>query len=117
MLETDIKNELKKLWFDEHFDESNLSEIERILSIKPSYVDFFVRKIESEASQMNTIYLIVLSVIPLETCVRYAIEQDDWLISDFSEYNWFKSENSFKIMTELEYEDWLAIQLIKDSQS
>ena len=112
-----IERELDKLWSDESFDEDNLSEIEYILAGNPSYVDFFVRKVDIESSQMDTLYLIVLKAIPLESCVLYAIDKDDWVVEDFSEYNWFKGVDTFKSMSLFDYENWLSKQMLKDGRS
>ncbi|MEM9103826.1 MAG: hypothetical protein AAGB12_16075 [Pseudomonadota bacterium] len=111
-----VEHELNKLWSDGSFDEYNLSEIEDILKRNPSYVDFFVRKIDIESSQMDTLYLIVLNAFPLESCIRYAIDKDDWVVEDFSEYDWFEGVGTFKPMSLSDYENWLSQQMIKDGR-
>lgn len=109
--------ELDKLWSDERFDEDNLSEIEGILTKKSSYVDFFVRKIDINSSQMDALYLIILTVIPLEICVLYAIEQDAWDIGDFSEYGWFQGVDTFNLISLSDYEYCLSNQIFRDGRN
>ncbi|RJG35200.1 hypothetical protein, partial [Motilimonas pumila] len=76
-----VERELDKLWSDKSFDEDNLSEIEDILAKSPSYVDFFVRKVDIESSLMDTLYLIVLNAVPLESCVQFAPQTTNWNIN------------------------------------
>ena len=75
-----IRQQLEKLWHAENFDEANIQAIHDILKDKPSYVDYFVEMLNPDLAHeppddspaLDSLYLIILPVIPLESCVRYA---------------------------------------------
>ncbi|WP_281559528.1 hypothetical protein [Thalassomonas sp. RHCl1] len=112
-----IESELFKLWTDDCFDESNFSEIHEILKKNPSYVDFFVKRIDMDSADMDTLYLLIINVIPLSSCVTYALEKEDWLVDDFVEFEWFNGLDDFSLMDAAQYEQWLVKQKKAEGRS
>lgn len=117
-----IRQELEKLWHAENFDEANIQAIHDILKEKPSYVDYFVEMLNPDSSNqppddspaLDSLYLIILPVIPLENCVHYALDKDGWTIEDFHSFHWFEGSDTFKPMFRADYLIWLARQTNTD---
>ncbi|WNJ97678.1 hypothetical protein RND59_16230 [Vibrio ruber] len=110
---------LEKLYRSEYFDEASYRVIENFLQEHPSYVDFFVQKLASEPENMEVLYLIIIDIVPLDCCIKYALECEDWTYQDFAEshYSWYKDRESFSPMTREAYEQWLTKQMIKEGRA
>lgn len=117
-----IRQELEKLWHAENFDEANIQAIHDILKEKPSYVDYFVEMLNpdlpheppDDSPALDSLYLIILPVIPLKSCVRYALDKDGWTLEDFRSFHWFECVDTFKPMSRSDYLIWLARQTNTD---
>lgn len=117
-----IRQQLEKLWHAENFDEANIQAIHDILKDKPSYVDYFVEMLNPDLAHeppddspaLDSLYLIILPVIPLKSCVRYALDKDGWTLEDFRSFHWFECVDTFKPMSRSDYLIWLARQTNTD---
>lgn len=117
-----IRQQLEQLWHAENFDEANIQAIHDILKEKPSYVDYFVEMLNPDSSNqppddspaLDSLYLVILPVIPLESCVRYALDKDDWTIEDFRSFHWFEGSDTFQPMSAIDYIGWLERQIYTD---
>ncbi|SIO92565.1 hypothetical protein [Vibrio spartinae] len=110
---------LEDIYRSEYFDEASYINIDDFLHSHPSYVDFFVQKLESEPENMEVLYLIIIQIVPLDCCIKHALECEDWTYQDFDEckFSWYKDRESFSPMTREEYEQWLAKQMINEGRA
>ncbi|WP_261888148.1 hypothetical protein [Vibrio rhizosphaerae] len=110
---------LEKIYRNEYFDEASYVNIDDFLQEHPSYVDLFVQKLASEPENMEVLYLIIIQIVPLDCCIKHALECEDWTYEDFVEckFSWYKDRESFSPMTREEYEQWLTKQMIKEGRA
>ncbi len=104
--------DVNELLNDPHFDESNFLVIEDYLRKNPSKLDYFMERFHMEKEDVlnwDVIYLIILDIIPYGPAMQYALENEDWEMSDFADYCWFQ-EGNYTIISKDGYNDFLAKQ-------
>lgn len=57
----------------------------------------------------DAIYLVILSVFPYGPAILYALEQEGWELSGFSDFSWFNG-GDYEVVREGEFHDWLSLR-------
>lgn len=102
------KNLLADLWNSPHFDEGNFEYIDEILIQHPQDVDYFVSLWTCELKRKSELALVIITVIPYKPAIEYALNYDDWQISDFESLRWWDEAKGFYTLDDDQYRDWLS---------